>query len=97
MYWIRPKNSTRKSHRWECSACGEISYFVPVGKQQDEAECLYRLCPWCGEKAEKKRCGTCRRWAEDTEVCCNDKSEYRGDFTLGSDCCEQWEGKKDAD
>lgn len=42
----------------------------------------------------KRCCDNCHWWSDDVEVCCNDKSEYCGDFTLESDCCECWEEKK---
>lgn len=41
----------------------------------------------------KKSCETCHWWSDDVEVCCNGESEHRGDFTLGSECCECWEEK----
>ncbi len=39
----------------------------------------------------KKYCSTCKWYSRFEGVCCNGNSEYRADFRLMDDTCEQWE------
>ncbi len=40
-----------------------------------------------------KVCRLCRWYAEDTERCVNDESDWLGDCTLPNNVCTQWEEK----
>ncbi len=61
MRWIRPKNASKRSYKYICSACGEMAYCPPAGngfkvtKDTKEPVCGYRFCPYCGLKAEESK------------------------------------------
>lgn len=42
---------------------------------------------------EKLCCGTCRWFADDVEVCVNDRSAHCADFVGTNDSCAHWEEK----
>lgn len=49
-HWLRPKDSTPKSYRYQCSVCGEIVHQAGNnGRKVKDAnpKCTYRCCPFC--------------------------------------------------